>query len=255
MQHMFDVDIAEQYGLAEAVFVHRIYILVLANEANGRNEHDGRFWTYDSAAAIRKNCPYWSIRSIEGLIKRCREKGLIETAQWSDNPRDRTNWYTVTDRVRAIYENRGMDSTENGNGDTQNVECTFHEKRECIKGTKTDQRKTAIQEKPAVAQIMERYNELCPHLPRCIKLTDVRRRAVKRLFERGYSTEQLETAFQRAEASRFCRGGGANGWKADFDFLTTESGLVKVLEGKYDNADKPSDTPPDAPMRRKCEWL
>lgn len=135
MQHMFDITIAAEFGLKEAVLVHRLYTLILANEANGRNERNGKFWTYDSAAAIQRNCPYFSVREVEGIIQRCRKKGLIETAQLSTNPRDRTNWYTVSDTVRAIYAHGGMHSTLGANGSTSTGECTFTPKRECIKGT------------------------------------------------------------------------------------------------------------------------
>ncbi len=147
LQHQFDVNIAAKYGLPEAVFVHRVYVLVLANEANGRNEHDGRYWTYDSAKAICKNCPYWSPRQVEGIIQRCREKRLIETAQLSDNAYDRTNWYTVTDLVHSIYANTGMELRENPNGATQ--------KPESLK----EQRKTKERPKRGDAPAKEAYGE------------------------------------------------------------------------------------------------
>lgn len=113
-QHMFEIHIAAAYGLAEAVFVHRIYVLVRANEAQGRNEHEGRYWTYDSARAVCENCPYWTPRQVEGIIQRCRDKGLILTGKWSANAYDRTNWYTVTDLVRSIYEKNGIELRESG---------------------------------------------------------------------------------------------------------------------------------------------
>lgn len=129
LQHMFDVHIAAAYGLAEAVFVHRVYVLVQANEANGRNEHEGRFWTYDSAKAVCKNCPYWTPRQVDGIIQRCRDKGLILTAKWSDNAYDRTNWYTVTDLVYSIYEKSGIESRKNPNRISQYPESLKEQRK------------------------------------------------------------------------------------------------------------------------------
>lgn len=128
MQHMFDMEIARRFGLAEAVFVHRIYMLILANEANGRNEYEGKFWTYDTTAAIAANCPYWTPRQVENIAKKCVEKGLVLKAQLSKKNYDRTNWYTVTDLVRSIYANCEMEAHELRNESPQNVECIRNNK-------------------------------------------------------------------------------------------------------------------------------
>lgn len=99
MQYAFDMDLAQRYGVNEAIFVHRLYWWVRDNAANGRNYRDGRYWTYDSLNALTEIFPCWSRRQVEGIINRCREKGLILTAAYSQDKRDRTTWYTVTETV------------------------------------------------------------------------------------------------------------------------------------------------------------
>ena len=86
---------------------------------------------------------------------------------------------------------------------------------------------------------MDRYNAICTSLSRCIRLTDKRAKAVRQLFAKGYTAEQLTDAFGRAQASSFCTGRNDRGWRADFDWLMNENNLVKVLEGKYGGAPEP----------------
>ncbi len=127
MQYQFDVTVAERYSLEEAVFVHRIYHWVMHNAANERNFADGQYWTHDSAQALAKLFPFWTARQIQRIVQKCREHGLILTRQLSNNPTDRTLWYTVTETVKSIYANGEMDLTVWCNG--------FHQTGECIKGT------------------------------------------------------------------------------------------------------------------------
>ena len=85
-------------------------------------------------------------------------------------------------------------------------------------------------------QLAKAYITFCPHLTRLLKLTANRRRAAKRLAQSGLDLQTICTAFQRADTSAFLSGQGERGWKADFDWMIREDNLLKVLEGKYDNA-------------------
>ena len=52
MQYAFEMKLAQEYGVNEAIFVHRLYWWVRDNAANGRNYRDGHYWTYDSLNAL-----------------------------------------------------------------------------------------------------------------------------------------------------------------------------------------------------------
>ena len=109
--------------------------------------------------------------------------------------------------------------------------------------------KPEISNKPQ--QLADRYNAICTSLPQVVRLTDKRRRAVRLIHDKGYTPEQLDEAFRKAQASSFCTGQNDRHWKADFDWLLNESNLVKVLEGKYDNP--AAAKPPEKGGGRK--WL
>lgn len=85
--------------------------------------------------------------------------------------------------------------------------------------------------------IVKLYHDRCPSLPRVLKLTDKRKIKVRVRFEEmKFSYETLQKVFDKCEASYFMRGDNKRGWKADFDWIFTNSqNWVKVLEGKYDN--------------------
>lgn len=103
MLYQFDVDLAERYGVDEAIFCHRLFWMVQNNAANGRNLRDGRTWTYDTQAALAKIFHFWSRRQVQRVIQSCLQKGLILTADYNDDRTNRTTWYTVTDVVLQAY--------------------------------------------------------------------------------------------------------------------------------------------------------
>lgn len=64
------------------------------------------------------------------------------------------------------------------------------------------------------------------------KFTPARRARLKaRIKEHGLPA--WGTVLRKASASAFCT--GSSGWVADFDFLTSQSGFIKTLEGNYDD--------------------
>lgn len=85
-------------------------------------------------------------------------------------------------------------------------------------------------------KIVNLYNDLCPKMNRCMKVSDARERAVRARYSSGYTLEDFEKLFRLAGESRFLNGGNERNWRADFDWLVRDANMAKVLEGKY--ADK-----------------
>lgn len=81
--------------------------------------------------------------------------------------------------------------------------------------------------------IVDLYNQHCQSLPRCVKLTDGRRKAIKARINGGYTMEDFETLFRTAGESGFLAGQNKNNWTADIDWLLKDNNMAKVLEGKY----------------------
>ena len=86
-------------------------------------------------------------------------------------------------------------------------------------------------------EIFESYGTLCPSLPKALRLTADRKKAVSRILDKGYTVEQIKQAFRMAEESPFLRG-ERNQFHAEFDWIFKKDrdgkdNLLKILEGKY----------------------
>lgn len=93
----------------------------------------------------------------------------------------------------------------------------------------------ALPAKDIYETITDLYSKICTKLPKVVKLTDIRRKAIKKLLEM-YTIEQIETAFKNINESNFCTGNNDRGWKADFDFCINTNKITNALEGKYINS-------------------
>ena len=79
------------------------------------------------------------------------------------------------------------------------------------------------------------YNTICKSFPRCKALSDARRKAIKARFVSGYTLEDFETLFTKAEKSSFLKGRNNRNWTASFDWLIKDANMAKVLDGNYDD--------------------
>lgn len=127
MQHHFDIEIAQQYGVNVAIFLNNMAFWIQKNVANNRHFHDGRCWTYNSVEAYSHLFPYWTQRQIGTVINHCISHGLILKGNFNNVQYDRTSWYALTDKAHKllnipILPKCKMDLTEPSNGFHQNVE-------------------------------------------------------------------------------------------------------------------------------------
>lgn len=81
------------------------------------------------------------------------------------------------------------------------------------------------------------YNEHCSNLPKVVKLTDKRIKAVNHIIK-NYSYEDIIKVFDSANETSFLLGNNDTGWKADFDFILREDKFINILEGKYSGKKK-----------------
>lgn len=90
------------------------------------------------------------------------------------------------------------------------------------------------------------YHEICPSYPRLQRWSDARKQKVSIRFvdEMKQDWELLENIFRKMQASKFLRGDNKNGWKANFDWVFTNStNWVKIIEGNFDNRTPTTQTP------------
>lgn len=122
MVHMFDVDVAAEYGINCAVILQNLYYWIEQNRANERNFYDGHYWTYNSARAFAELFPYLSPRQITTALDKLKENGLIITGNYNKSAYDRTMWYALTEKGKCIMQKCKMDDAKMSNGLCENVE-------------------------------------------------------------------------------------------------------------------------------------
>ena len=58
----------------------------------------------------------------------------------------------------------------------------------------------------------------------------------------SYSIEDIHEAFRKAENSDFLKGKNNRNWQANFDWIIKDANMAKILDGNYDNHEKPDES-------------
>ena len=120
MFYGFDGEVAEKYGVDEAILLYHIAYWVYVNEAMEKNYLNGRYWTYNSGKAFERLFPYWKDRQIRNKLQHLVDEGLILKGTFGDNRYDHTCWYTLSDKGKSICQNWTFDWTKFTNQSDKN---------------------------------------------------------------------------------------------------------------------------------------
>jgi hypothetical protein len=108
IHHNFNIKIATEHSIDVAVFLNNIAHWVRENQANERNFHDNRTWTYNSESAFTQIFPYWTRRQMQRIIKTCIDQKLLLAGNYNKAKYDRTKWYTLSDSMVSVF---GLNNT------------------------------------------------------------------------------------------------------------------------------------------------
>ena len=95
--HSFNIYIAKEFGINSAVIIHNLIYWLEKNEANDKNFHEGRYWSYNSISAYAELFPYLSERQIRYSLDKLEEENIIMTGDFNKVGFDKTKWYSLTD--------------------------------------------------------------------------------------------------------------------------------------------------------------
>ena len=128
MNHSFNVEIAQKYGIEKAVLLENFYFWIKKNKANKRNLHEGKVYTYNTAEAFAELFPYIKERKIAQILREMEnEDGLLISGQFHNY--DRTKSYTLTDLALSFFEPSNIQKLDNGKSENcimesqENVSC------------------------------------------------------------------------------------------------------------------------------------
>ncbi len=89
-------------------------------------------------------------------------------------------------------------------------------------------------------QIADAYNEVFPHLPQVVKVSQKRKSHISASineFKKDFgfdNPDNWKSLFYHAAKSDYLMG-KVNGWSMNFDFVINKTNLLKIIEGNYDN--------------------
>ncbi len=95
-RHSFDPEVARLVGCQAAVLFQNIAYWCERNAVKGRNVHDGNVWTFNSVKQLAELFGYLSPKQIRNGLDKLEETGLVVTANYNTDPRDRTKWYAIS---------------------------------------------------------------------------------------------------------------------------------------------------------------
>ena len=122
MEHSFNIIVAKEYGIVEAILLNNFEYWIAKNQANQTNFYNGVYWTYNSTRAFTELFPYLSQRQIQYALKHLKDEDIIQTGNFNKSAYDRTLWYAFTKKGLSILQKCKMESTEMLNRFTENVE-------------------------------------------------------------------------------------------------------------------------------------
>lgn len=115
VNHSFSVEIAQKYGIEEAIILENIYFWILKNKANKKHEKDGQTWTYNTQVAFTKLFPYMNRSKIQRVMAKLEKEGLINKGNYNVAKYDKTTWYSLTPYGSTLFKlNTRMLDMNNG---------------------------------------------------------------------------------------------------------------------------------------------
>lgn len=157
MKHYFDIELAKKVGINAAILLENIAFWVRENEANRRNYHDGKYWTYNTKHALHEQFPYMSEKQISTALQKLIDAGYIVKGHYCEDARDRTLWYSLTDEGKAMIQYVSMDNSQEEECNIPKGKMEEDKKEEC---TITDINITDINTNKKKRKKEESYDDL-----------------------------------------------------------------------------------------------
>ena len=128
----FKSSVAKAVGVTGAILLNNLNYWINHNETNEKNFFDGCYWTYNSIKAFCEQFPFLSKNSITRALGKLEKDGYIKTGFHNENTWDRTKWYALTDKGRALMGNTAeVDNPKEDGAFTQKQKCSFTQKQKC----------------------------------------------------------------------------------------------------------------------------
>lgn len=93
-----DAPIARALGVNEAIVSYHLCFWIEANEREGKNFVEGRYWTYNSVRKFSDFIDFLSEKQIKHALNNLYDAGYLLKGHYSENKLDRSLWYSLSDK-------------------------------------------------------------------------------------------------------------------------------------------------------------
>lgn len=208
--------------------LRKLVLIKLADNANDKGE------CWPSHQHIADQCEI-SKRSVISHIKALEAMGLVRVEHRIVNNEKRSNLYhlNLTGGSAKYSPPSAKDSLPSSAGDAHRTSHSFESVNES-----TPIPPKGADESIPLKKILDAYHEKLPELPRVVVFTDKRKKQLSARWKEDRSRQTIEWwtgYFEYVSSIPFLNGQNNRNWKADFEWLTNQNNLAKVIEGKYEN--------------------
>lgn len=120
MEHSFDVELAKQLGIAEALIFKHISYWVEENRKKNKYYFEGKYWTYNTIQAFCDKFSYLTGYEVKKAINTLLKEEYILEGNYNHNKMNRTRWFTVGEPKNAICRNQQMHLSNSTNAIVEN---------------------------------------------------------------------------------------------------------------------------------------
>ena len=254
--HIFSEYVAMECGITSATILQHFSFWIEKNRIDERHFYDGRWWTYITVNGLNEYFFYLTPKQIRTAVDKLIEHGLVVTGNYNDDRRNRTRWYSITDRgyeLLAMSKRANMGKTEvtkRANKDAQKGKSLNNNISFCNININTDKETYKETDKdilcisagnacnPSTEELDEFFKSLWKLYPKKKGWGNVSRTQKLKLFRRGYDEISrcierykafLEDAYSDAERDKFTKNGST--------FFN--SGYMDYLDENYNSQDTP----------------
>ena len=145
MIYSFNMKDAVQYGDREAIMLANFNFWLAKNKAEGKNQRDGRTWTFNTIAGFEKLFPCWTGKQIRRILDSLINQNVLIRSNFNQKGYDRTSWYALTDESALLLNcpKGQMDLPKRANGSAQKGKPIPDSKQD-IKQDKTESELSAV---------------------------------------------------------------------------------------------------------------
>lgn len=106
--------LAKLIGLNEAIILQQLHYWI----QKSTNEHNGKFWVYNSYEKWQEQFEFWGLNTIKRTLANLKKMGLIKIQQLSADKRDKTNYYALDYQAIDLLECSNVVEKPKNKGET-----------------------------------------------------------------------------------------------------------------------------------------